>query len=388
MEPRDLSALDARRPGPDVETRATELGLDPDEVLSLHLNTNPLGPSPAAVDAVRDHAGRVHSYPKAAHADLRSALADEHGVETDQIWLSPGGAGALEYLGRAFLDPGQRVLVPEPGFGYTATNARYHHAAVDTYRLAKDDDFAQSAAVVLDAYDDFEGDDDVDADEGRDADAGHRLVHVASPHNPTGSEMPLAEIDAVADATADQTLLVVDEAYGQFSGRESAVSLVAERDDVAVVRTFSKAHGLAGMRLGYAVTPEEWADAYARVATPFAVTELACRAGLAALDDREHVAETVETVRWSRSHLREELDARTWPSGGNFVLADVGDAETVAARAARRGLFVRNCSGSGLPGCVRIACGTRTETRRAVDILGGVLSDDDRSNDDRSDGNY
>jgi histidinol-phosphate aminotransferase len=141
---------------------------------------------------------------------------------------------------------------------------------------------------------------------------------------------------------------------------------------VAVLRTFSKAYGLAGLRLGYAIVPGAWADAYDRVNTPFAVNSLACRAGMAALDDRDHVEKTVEAARWARAYMHDHLAVPTWESGGNFVLADVGDGTAVTEAAQRRGVVVRDCSSFGLPGCVRITCGTREGTRRAVETLNEV----------------
>ncbi|WP_436924672.1 histidinol-phosphate transaminase [Halosimplex amylolyticum] len=357
MEPRDLSAHAVYRAGRGIEEVARELGLDPDDLVKLSSNENPFGASPKAVDAVREHADRVASYPKTSHTDLTAKIAERHGVDDEQIWLTPSGDTALDYLARAFIDPGQRVLVPKPGFAYYPMSARYHHGEVDEYRLEKDDDFAQTPETVLDAYD------------------GHRIVYVTSPHNPTGSEMALDDVRTVAEETDDQTLVVYDEAYIHFSDSPSAVDLVEERDDVAVVRTFSKAYGLAGMRLGYAVTPETWADAYARVNTPFSVTELTCRAGLAALDDDEHVEKTVETAKWAREYMHENLDAETWESGGNFVLVEVGDASAVADAAQRRGVIVRDCSSFGLPECIRITCGTREQTRRAVETVNEVVAE-------------
>jgi histidinol-phosphate aminotransferase len=348
MEPRDLSSFavyDA--PSGEESGRA--------DCLSLDLNQNPFGPSPAAVEAVRDHAATVHEYPKAVHTDLTSALADRWDVADEQVWLTRSGTGALDALARAFVDPDQRVLHSEPGFAYTATSARYHGGDADTYELSKADDFAQTPETVLDAYE------------------GHRVVFVTTPHNPTGAEMAIEDLRTLAQRTAEETLLVVDEAYGEFTDAPSAVELVEARDDVAVVRTLSKAYGLAGLRLGYAVTPAEWADAFARVNTPFAVTTLACRAGMAALGDDSHLERTVDTVRWARAYLREELDARTWPSGGNFVLVEVGDAGAVTDACRGRDVAVRDCSGHGLPGCVRISCGTREETRDAVEVLNDVL---------------
>ena len=163
----------------------------------------------------------------------------------------------------------------------------------------------------------------------------------------------------------------MDEAYAEFADGESAVALLG-RDDVAVIRTFSKAYGLAGLRVGYALVPGAWAEAYTRVTTPFAVNVLACRAGLAALDDRDHVRETVRTASWARDYLREALEYRTWPSHANFVLAAVGDAAAVTEALEAQGILVRDCTSFGLPDCVRISCGTRAGTKRAVEALNGL----------------
>jgi histidinol-phosphate aminotransferase len=355
MQPRDLSAHSVYRAGRGVEEVARELGLDPDDLVKLSSNENALGPSPEAVAAIREYADRVHSYPKASHTDLMEKLADEWDVEPARVWLGNGGDGVLDYLARAMLDPGDGVLCPEPGFAYYPMAARYHHGTVSNYRLSKGDAFAQTADVVLDDYD------------------GERIVVVTSPHNPTGSEMPHDEVERLADETDEQTLVLVDEAYGEFTDAPSVVTLVRTRDDVALLRTFSKAYGLAGMRLGYGIVPEEWADAYARISTPFADGELACRAGLAALDDDEHLDATVEMVREARPYIHEHLDARTYESGGNFVLAEVEDGSAVAEAAQREGVIVRDCSSFGLPGCIRITCGTPDQMEKAVDVLNGVL---------------
>ncbi|WP_226041882.1 histidinol-phosphate transaminase [Natrinema sp. DC36] len=363
MQPRDLSDHVAYEAGRGIEEVARELGRDPSEFVKLASNENPHGPSPAAAVAIRETASSVSSYPKAAHADLTSAVADRWDVTDEQVWLANGGDGAIDYLHRAVIEPGDTVLVPSPGFAYYGMSSRFHHGDVSEYELSRADDFAQNAETVLESYD------------------GDRLLFVTSPHNPTGSTMPLEEIDRLADETDDETLVVVDEAYGEFADRDSAVALVEgrdgfdARDDVAVLRTFSKAYGLAGVRLGYAVVPDEWGDAYARVNTPFAASELACRAGLAAVDDEEHVERTVETARESRAYMRDAIETHVWESEGNFALVDVGDASAVAAEMQERGVIVRDCSSFGLPGCIRITCGTEEETERAVATLNDVLAD-------------
>lgn len=355
MHPRDLSSHATYEAGRGVEEVARELGLDPDSLVKLASNENPLGPSPAAVEAIREHADRVHTYPKASHADLTAELAALWELSSKQVWLANGGDGALDYLARATIDPGDRVLVPEPGFAYYGMSARFHHGEVTTYPVSKAEDFEQRAEKILADYD------------------GERIVYLTSPHNPTGSEIALSEVEELAERTGEDTLIVVDEAYGEFSDRPSAVSLVEARDDVAVLRTFSKVYGLAGLRLGYALVPESWAEAYTRVNTPFAASEIACRAGLAALDDTEHVERSIEVAHAARERMYERLDAPTWESAGNFVLAEVGDASAVADELQERGVIVRDCTSFGLPECIRITCGTEAETRRAITECNEVL---------------
>jgi len=357
MNSRDLSSHVAYRAGRGVDEVARDLGLDPDDLIKLSSNENPFGPSPAAVDAVTEAAASVHEYPKAAHADLTAAIADEWNLDPSRVWLAAGADGAIDLLSRAMLHPGDAALVPEPGFAYYPMSTRYHHGTTDAYRLQKADGFAQSADVVLDSYD------------------GHRMVYLTTPHNPTGSELDPEAIRTVAEETAEETLVVVDEAYAEFTDAPGARGLLDERDDVAVLRTFSKAYGLAGLRIGYALVSRAWADAYELVNTPFAVSALACAAGLAALDDEEHVERTVETTRWAREYLSEHLSARTWESGGNFVLAEVGDAGRVTDAAQRRGVIVRDCTSFGLPECIRISSGTREGTERAVEVLNEVLAE-------------
>ncbi len=355
MQPRDLSTHSVYRAGRGIEEVARELDVDPNELVKLSSNENPLGPSPAAVEAIQQHASHSHTYPKSSHTDLIDAIAREWDVSPSQVWLANGGDGALDYLARAFLEPDDRVLVPQPGFAYYPMSARYHHGTVGTYQLDKADDFEQTATTVLESYN------------------GERIVYVTSPHNPTGRELPRAELLALADQTDDSTLILIDEAYAEFSETDSAVDLVDQRDDIAVLRTFSKAYGLAGVRLGYLLAPPTWADAYERVTTPFAASELACRAGLAALEDDAHLDNTIELVRWAREYMHDRLQPPTWPSGGNFVLTAVDDAQAVAHASKEHGVIVRDCTSFGLSDCIRISCGTREATKRAVDVINDIV---------------
>ncbi|MFB6113639.1 MAG: histidinol-phosphate transaminase [Halodesulfurarchaeum sp.] len=357
METRDLEDHVEYVAGRGIEEVARDLGRDPDEFVKLASNENPFGPSEKAVSAIRDAAGSVHHYPKAVHTDLTAALAEKWHLDSEQVWLAPGGDGALDYLARAMIDPGDRVLVPRPGFAYYGMSARYHHGAVDSFELSEDNGFALTADVVLDSY------------------SGHRIVYLTSPHNPTGRRFTIEAIRRIASGTDTDTLVVVDEAYAEFADGPSARTLLEEREDVAVLRTFSKAYGLAGLRVGYALVPSSWAGAYSKVNTPFATNALACRAGREALEDDEHVTRTVETVRWSRSHMADHLDAPVLESHGNFVLVEVGDASSVTESLLESGVIVRDCSSFGLPAYVRVTCGTESETKRVVRELNTVLSE-------------
>jgi len=371
MQPRDLSTHVPYEAGRGIEEVAREFDMDPGDFVKLASNENPFGPPERAVEAMSAAAENASSYPKAAHTDLTEALAERHGVDPSQIWLANGGDGALDYLARAAIEPDDDVLVPDPGFAYYGMSARYHHGDVRTYDLSRPD-FEQHADVVCSQY------------------GGERVLYLTSPHNPTGSVFSLEDVVEIADRVGNRTLVVVDEAYAEYADVATSIPLLGgdgaadhafdERDDVAVLRTFSKAFGLAGVRLGYAVVPEAWAEAYARVNTPFAASELACRAGLAALDADEHVAKSVETARWAREYMREALDVPVWESQGNFVLVDLSDARgpesasDVAGELQERGVIVRDCTSFGLPGCIRVTCGTEAETERAVEAINEVVA--------------
>jgi histidinol-phosphate aminotransferase len=374
MEPRDLSAHDAYEAGRGIEEVARELGRDPAEFVKLASNENPHGPSPRAVEGIRAVADAVHVYPTASHADLREAVAARWGVEPRQVWLANGADGAIDCLCRATLDPGDEALVPDPGFAYYPMSVRYHHGEVTTYELDPPS-FENTVEAVLSAYD------------------GERLVFLTSPHNPTGKTVTPAEIERVADATDEETLVAVDEAYGEYAALPSAATMVggkpqhveglhdvadpgiADRDDVAVLRTFSKAYGLAGVRLGYAIAPPEWADAYARINTPFSAGEVGCRAGLAAIADDGFVRKSVRSAERAREAYAERIDARVVEGQGNFVLVEVGDGSRVAGATQRRGVIVRDCTSFGLPEYVRVTCGTESGTERAIEALNATLAE-------------
>lgn len=350
MEPRELSSVPPYRPRSDGDET------DGEPPLQLGMNENPLGPSPKAVEAVRADANRMHQYPARPHAALDSTLAERWDVEDDQIWLGAGAVSVIDTLTRAMVEPGEAILRPDPGFSYFGRSNRSHYGTDRTYPLRKEDDFALDVDRVLDVYD------------------GEPILYLNTPHNPTGATVSIERISEIVEGTDDDTLVVVDEAYGPFSSEPSAIDLVEETDRVAILRTFSKSHGLAGARIGYGIMPLSIADAYGRVSTPFGVSRLALVAALGALEDEAFLERSVAVARNGRQYLRDAIDARTWPSDGNFVLVEVGDAASIADELEERGLKVRDCSSFGLADCIRVTVGTPDQNRRIASIINEVVA--------------
>lgn len=349
MEHRELRSIPPFRP------RATTDDGDGEAPLRLGTNENPLGPSPQAVEAVRAAATSMQWYPATPHAALDDALAARWDVTTDQVWLGAGAVGVINTLTRAMVDPGESVLRPDPGFGYFGRSNLLHYGDDTTYPIDRSDDFSLRPSTLLEAYD------------------GQPIIYLNTPHNPSGATISLSEIRTVVDRTDDDTLIVVDEAYGLFSETPSAVELVDETERVAVLRTFSKAHGLAGVRIGYGIVPTSIASAYERVATPFGVGGLACVAARAALDDAAYLERSVAVAREGRQYLHEAIDAKTWPSEGNFVLVEAGDGSAVTKALAEEGILVKDCTGFGLEDCIRITVGTPEQNRVVVDAVNRVI---------------
>lgn len=291
-------------------------------VLDFSANLNPFGPSPAVVAAVR--AARWDAYPDPEATDLRRVIALRHGVQPEEVLVGNGCSELIDLVCRVFVRPGDRVDVPGQTYGEYGRAARLGGAAME---LPSDRD--RPAA---------------------------RLLFVCNPDNPTGRCLPPEDVLLRADGTAD-TLLVADEAYAEcVPGFESVVG--CGRPNVLVLRSLTKAHGLAGLRIGYAVGPVAVVGPMRRARVPWSVNAAAQAAAVAALHDEEHTRRTV--AAWIA--LRDELVAGLRASGLSpavsaapfFRLPDP-PGESWAVRLLRHGIAVRDCTSFGLPGCARIS---------------------------------
>lgn len=328
------------RPRPEV--LATPLvahgGAPPDAgVLDFSVNSNPLGPAPAVLAACR--AAAVDRYPAPHAAPLRAALADALGLVPEQVLVGNGSSELLWLLALAYLERGDRVLVAGPTFGEYARAARLLGAEVTELRARAADGFQPDLAALVAAVEALRP----------------RLTFLCNPNNPTGRYLPREAVAALLAAVPG--LLVLDEAYVDFvEGAWDVRSLLAD-PRLVVLRSLTKSHALAGLRLGYALAAPATIAHLQAVQPPWSVNAVAIAAGRAALGAGAHVAAGRRLARAAVAYLGEQLRRLGWtplPTAANFLLVAVGDAPATTAALRQRGLQVRDCTSFGLPAYIRL----------------------------------
>lgn len=350
--------LVAYQPGKPIEETARELGLDPHDIVKLASNENPLGPSPKAVEAVARAAAGVNIYPDGAAFRLRSAIAEFCGVEFDQTVVGTGSSEVIELMCHALLNPQAEVVAARHAFSmYPVMSQLFGSTYVE---VPNKPDWTHDLNGFLDAVTDRT-----------------RIIFITNPTNPVGTVVTQQEIDEFMDKVPEHVLVCFDEAYQEFSDNPpDTLKFVREGRNVIVLRTFSKAYGLAGLRVGYGVAPEHVTGMLHKARAPFNLHVLAQEAALAALADAEHVRRTVENnaagMRFYEDAFR-EMGLEWIPSQGNFILVKVGQGRKVFNDMLARGVIVRAQDGYGLPEWIRISIGTPAENARCLEVLREVL---------------
>lgn len=325
----------------------------------LHANELPWR---AASDASQEGLNR---YPEPHPHALSAALADFYDVPAAQLLVGRGSDEAIDLLVRSYCRAGQdAVLICPPTFGMYAVAARIQGAHVIELPLRREMQWALEPAALRSLAL---------------ASRGLRLIFLCSPNNPTGNRLDSGEILALARALEGRALLVVDEAYVEFADAASLIGQVASTPGLVVLRTLSKAHGLAGARCGVAIAQEEIIALLRKVIQPYAVTQLTIEAVMAALtpDARRRTAERIATLRAERARLAAGLTAtrgvqRVWPSEANFLLVEFEDAGEALARAHRARLLVRDLRGAPALGqALRISVGSPEQNDLLLASLGG-----------------
>jgi len=329
-------------------------------VIKLSANENPNGPCPAAIEAYRAAAAGLALYPDGGAEALRAAIGRAHGLDPARIVCGAGSDEIISLLCQAYAGPGDTVAHSRHGFLMYAISAR---AAGAEPVAAPEANLTADVDALLAACDDRT-----------------RLVFLANPNNPTGTLLPASEVARLAAGLPARALLVLDAAYAEYvsaPGYDAGEKLVDARDNVVMTRTFSKIHGLAALRLGWAYGPAHVIDVLNRVRGPFNVSAPALAAGAAAIADKEYVARCAALNEAWRDWLTKRLAAAgvaCTDAHGNFVLAHFGESGPHGAAKAdawlkARGLICRRMEGYGLPGWLRISIGDEAACRAVADAV-------------------
>jgi len=349
--------------GKPIDELAREKGLD--RIVKLASNENPMGSSPAAMDAAAGVLGDLSRYPDGGGFYLKNALSGELGVSEEMIILGNGSNEVLELLAQLMLTDGMETVYAWPAF--------------IVYRLATLAHGGRGSEVPLNGM--------MAHDLRAMADAiteSTKLVFISNPNNPTGTYVKKGELEAFLDRVPDTALVVLDEAYYEYAREEAdypdGVALIREGRSMVVMRTFSKAFGLAGLRVGYAVVPAELGSLINKVRQPFNVNSIAQAAAAAALNDRDFLQKTLDLNRIERNRLTESLESlglHPVPSAANFILVDMGglDGDSIFRSLMDRGVIVRAMSGYGLPGYIRVTVGLPEENDIFLETLGEILKE-------------
>lgn len=353
-----ILALTPYEPGKPASELERELGID--DVVKLASNENPYGPSPRAIEAVAGGALELHRYPDPRGYALRSALAKHHGVAVDELVLGNGSNELIDLICRVCADRTDHVVFGHPSF--------------PCYRIASIAQELDYAAVPLRDGLEWNVDDLLDA-----VTPSTKLLFIANPNNPTGSYIPAGELERLLRTLPERVLAIVDEAYVEYADARDfvpATTLRHLRERLTILRTFSKAYGLAALRVGYAIGSRELIADLDRLRAPFNVGTAGQVAARVALQDREHLRAAVEATIRDRGWLAEELRAeglRVAPSQANFLLVRVGaPGRAVYEAMLREGVIVRPMP-SPLDAWIRVTIGLPHENERFLRSLRSVL---------------
>jgi histidinol-phosphate aminotransferase len=346
-------------PGKPIEDVARELGLKPEQIIKLASNENPLGPSPKAVAAMQEALRNAHYYPDGGGYHLRTAIAEKFQLAMENVMLGNGSNEIIEFLGHAFLQPGDNIVVAD-------------HAFV-IYKL-----MAQLFGAKAIEVPDPELIADVDA-MARAVTARTKLIYLANPNNPTGTMVNDAAIERLIEQVSREVIIVLDEAYYEFlPDPPPTLRYIHDHENVIVLRTFSKIQGLAALRIGYGLAHPQLIRVLQKCRQPFNANTIGQIGAMAGLQDTEHQERTRRVTFEGRRFLEEGFRKRGLeyvPSSANFVLVKVGDGQEVFQKLLRRGTIVRATGEYKLPEWVRVSVGTMDQNRRFFADLDAVLAE-------------
>ena len=354
-----LRELISYEPGKPIEDVAREIGLNPSEIIKLASNENPLGPSPKALEAMRRAVEHAHIYPDGGGYYLREAIAKKFGFRRENVILGCGSNEIIEFVGHAFLQPGDEVITADHAFAVYKLMAQLFGArTVEVVEIEFGHDLDAMAAAITPRT---------------------KEIFIANPNNPTGTLVGQAEIDRFMERVPPNVVVVFDEAYYEFlKTPPDTLKFVREgRQNIIVLRTFSKIQGLANLRVGYGIAAPELIEVLQKTRQPFNVNGVAQEAALAGLLDNDHQEKTRQLTWQGRDYLQREFAAmglRFIPSHANFVLVKVGNGTDIFKKLLKTGVIIRDMTSYKLPEWVRVSVGTMPQNERFIAELKKLMA--------------
>ena len=354
---RQLRDLAVYEPGKPIEETARELGVAPTEITKLASNENSLGPSPKAIAAIHHAIKSAQLYPDGSGAYLRKAIAARLNVGPENVILGNGSNEVIEFIAHAFLSRGDNIVTSEFAFiAYKLIAQLFDARTIEAPAINFQPDLARMLSAVTSKT---------------------KAVFIANPNNPTGALVAQDKIDSFIERVPNGVITVLDEAYFEFlDNPPDTLHLVREGRDVVVLRTFSKIHGLAGLRVGYGIARPELIEILQKTRQPFNVNGIGQIAALAALEDDEHLRKSKALVDAGRAYLENEIrlmKLKFVPSAGNFVFVSVGDGPAVFKKLLAMKIIVRPLRGYNLPEWLRITVGTMEQNEKCIAALRKIL---------------
>ena len=357
---REIFALKTYVPGKPIEDVQRELGIF--DIIKMASNENPLGPSPLALQAIKDNLERINYYPDGNCYYLKEKLAEIYDSDPSGLLLGNGSDEILRMIAETFINPGDEVVFAQPTFSEYEFTAGVMGARCTRIELK---DYHHDLVVMGQAINDKT-----------------KIIYICNPNNPTGTLAGRAEIEKFMQQVPRDILIIFDEAYGEYADQDVFVSgreYIKAGRNVMVLKTFSKIYGLAGLRVGYALTTPEIAAAVKRVSEPFNVNLLGQAAALAALDDHHHLQMSREINNQGKAYLYEafeEMGLDYIPAQSNFILVGMGrDCREVSTRMQQKGIIIRPCDSFGYPEHIRVTIGLPEHNERFIETLKKVLQE-------------
>jgi histidinol-phosphate aminotransferase len=355
-----LSSITPYPAGKPISELERELGLK--NIIKMASNENPFGPSPEAIKALTQELANIFRYPDGNCYELKRKLSLKFHLKSENFIIGNGSNEIIELLIRAFVRPGEEVIMADPSFIVYRTATIVVGGKPVFIKLKN---FSYNLETMLNAIN-----------------KKTRMVIIDNPNNPTGIIVKKQELDAFVKNLPENVILVLDEAYREFvqdSDYPGELDYIGNGKPVVVLRTFSKAYGLAGLRIGYGITDECITDYLNRLRQPFNVNFAAQIAAVAALDDNEHIRKTVENNRDGMNFIIKsmtEIGLRCVPSQSNFILVELPvDAEVMYKEMLKRGIILRSMKGYGLPDYIRITIGLPEDNKRVVREIKSILDE-------------